>query len=79
MVLKGSVFSYSQGFRFIWDEIKVVFTTTSDCRLAKEMLLRVTKAAIGDYVVDYTKRSALKDQLFTTIVEEVANSDGRLE
>src|SRR5580693_7149605 len=23
-VLKGSVFNYSQGFRFIWDEIKVV-------------------------------------------------------
>jgi hypothetical protein len=32
-----------------------------------------------DYVVDYTKRSAMKDQLFTTIVEEVANSDRRIE
>jgi len=32
-----------------------------------------------DYVVDYTKRSAMKDQLFTKIVEEVANSNGRLE
>jgi hypothetical protein len=31
------------------------------------------------YVVDYTKRTAMKDQLFTKIVEEVANSDGRLE
>src|ERR1700749_1833850 len=30
-VLKGSVFNYSQGFRFIWDEIKVPLTATSDC------------------------------------------------
>src|SRR6202050_3748367 len=119
-VLKGSVFNYSQGFHFIWDEIKVLFTTTSDCQLAREMLLRVAKEAIGEYlveaqtswkamsynyrsanppleptaalavnggsleftvsyVVDYTKRTAMKDQLFTKIVEEVANSDGRLE
>ena len=32
-----------------------------------------------DYVVDYTKRSAMKDRLFTKVVEEVANSKGRLE
>jgi small-conductance mechanosensitive channel len=120
MVLKGSVFNYSQGFGFIWDEIKVLLTTTSDCRLAREMLLRVAKEAVGEYlveaqkswktvvdnyrsanpaleptvalvvnggsleftvgyVVDYTKRSAMKDQLFTKIVEEVASSNGRFE
>src|ERR1700727_1956623 len=119
-VLKGSVFNYSQGFHFIWDEIKVFFTTTTDCQLAREMLLRVAKEAIGEYlpraqtswkvisddyrsenppleptvalvvnsgsleftvsyVVDYTKRTAMKDQLFTKIVEEVANTNGRLE
>ncbi|MFZ0635804.1 MAG: mechanosensitive ion channel domain-containing protein [Candidatus Acidiferrales bacterium] len=119
-VLKGSVFNYSQGFQFIWDEIKVVFTTSSDCRLAKEMLLRAANDAIGeylaeakaswkvvsdnfrsanppleptvslavnagsleftvDYVVDYSKRTAMIDRLFTRIVQEVANSDGRLE
>jgi small-conductance mechanosensitive channel len=119
-VLKGPVFNYSQGFRFIWDEIKVVFTITSDCQLAREILLRVAKEAIGEYldeaqnswkeiaenyqsakpslepnvtlvvnagsldfavsyVVDYTKRTAMKDQLFTKIVEEVAKSKGRLE
>jgi len=118
-VLKGSVFNYSQGFRFIWDEIKVVFTTSSDCEFAREMLLRITTETIGDYlveariswkevsdnfrsenpplepnvalvveagslgfsvsyVVDYAKRTAMKDQLFTKIVKEVANSDGRL-
>jgi small-conductance mechanosensitive channel len=119
-VLKGTVFNYSQGFRFIWDEIKVLFTTTSDCQFAREMLLRVAKDAIGEYlveaqrswkemsdnyrnenppleptaalvvnagsleftvsyVVDYTKRTAMKDQLFTKVVEEVSKSNGRLE
>ena len=31
------------------------------------------------YVVDYTKRTAMKDQLFTKIMEEVSNSNGQLE
>ena len=119
-VLKGSVFNYSQGFRFIWDEIKVVLTGTSDSQLARAMLLRVAKGAIGEYlfeaqsswktisenyqsenppleptvalvvnsgsleftvsyVVDYTKRTAMQDQLFTKIAEEVAGSNGRLK
>ena len=118
-VLKGPVFNYSQGFQFIWDEIKARFTTSSDCQLSREMLLRAAKEAIGEYmveaqtswkamsdnyrsanpplepivalavnagsleftvsyVVDYTKRTTMKDQLFTKIVEEVANSHGRL-
>ena len=119
-VLKGTVFNYSQGFQFIWDEIKVQFTNTSDCQFAREMLLRVAKESIGDYliqaeaswkyvtdnfriansslepivtlvvnnaslefglsyVVDYTKRTAKEDELFTKIVEEVAKSHGRLQ
>jgi small-conductance mechanosensitive channel len=119
-VLKGTVFNYSQGFQFIWDEIKVQFTNTSDCQFAREMLLRVAKESIGDYlieaqvswkyisdnfqiansslepivrlvvnnallefglsyVVDYTKRTAKQDELFTKIVEEVAKSNGRLQ
>src|SRR6202044_2923901 len=120
IVLRGSIFNYSQGFRFVWDEINVLFKITSDCQLAKAMLLRAANEAIGEYlveaqrswkvmsdnyqsanppleptvalvvnagsleftvsyVVNYTKRTAMKDQLFTKIVEEVANSDGRLE
>jgi hypothetical protein len=31
------------------------------------------------YVVDYTKRTAMQDQLFTKIAEEVAGSNGRLK
>jgi small-conductance mechanosensitive channel len=119
IVLKSPVFNYSQGFRFIWDEIKVLFTTASDCQLAREMLLRAAKESIGEYlieaqtswkvmsdyyrganppleptvtlavnsgsfefsvsyVVDYTKRTAMQDRLFSKIVQEVANSNGRL-
>jgi small-conductance mechanosensitive channel len=119
-VLKGTVFNYSHGFRFIWDEIKVLLTAASDCKLARGMLCRVAKEAIGEYlleaqtswkaisdnyrsanppleptvalvvnagsleftvsyVVDYTRRTAMQDQLFTKIVEEIANSKGRLQ
>jgi small-conductance mechanosensitive channel len=118
-VLKGSVFNYSQGFRFIWDQIKVVLTITSDAALARAMLLRVANEVIGEYlveaqnswnavsddyrtenppiepvvalavnaasleftvnyVVDYTKRTIMLDRLFTKIVDEIANSKGRL-
>src|SRR6202790_3929922 len=52
IVLKGSVFNYSQGFQFVWDEIKVLFTTTSDCQFAREMLLRVANESIGEYLVE---------------------------
>jgi small-conductance mechanosensitive channel len=119
-VLKGTVFNYSQGFQFLWDEIKLLFTTTSDCHYAREMLMRVARESIGEYlieaqvswkvvsdnfkilkpplepivtlnvnngslefglsyVVDYTKRTAKQDELFSKIVEEVANSNGRLQ
>src|SRR6202034_1364355 len=119
-VLKGSVFNYSQGFQFVWDEIKVLFTTTSDCQFAREMLLQVAKEATGEYlveaqtswkvisdnyrsenpplepavalvvnggsleftvsyVIDYTKRTTMKDRLFMKIAEEVSSSEGRLQ
>jgi small-conductance mechanosensitive channel len=119
-VLKGSVFNYSQGFQFIWDEIKVVLTTGSDCEFAREVLMRIATETVGDYlpeaeaswkvvteyyetvnpplkptitlgvnggnfefavsyIVDYTKRTAVQDQLFTKIAKEVAKSDGRLQ
>lgn len=119
-VLKATVFNYSQGFQFIWDEIKIVLSTASDCQLARETLLRLAKEAVGDYlveakaswkmisdniqtaspllepcvslvvnagalefsisyVVDYTKRTAMKDRLFSTIAEEVAKSNGKLQ
>jgi small-conductance mechanosensitive channel len=119
-VLKGSVFNYSQGFPFVWDQIKVVFTTSCDFQFARDMLARVAREAIGDYLLEartswkvvsdyyetvspsleptvtlvvnagnlefdvsyvahYTKRTAMQDQLFTKIVDEVAKSNGRLQ
>ena len=118
-VLKGPVFNYSQGFRFVWDEIKIRLTSQSDHQLAREMLLLVAKETVNDYlveaqgswkqitenyrienplleptvtlqasggtlefsvsyIVDYTRRTIVKDQLFTKIVDQVANSNGRL-
>jgi len=119
-VLKGAVFNYSQGFRFVWDEVKARLTYESDHIQARQMLQRVPEETVTDYVVeahnswkgvaenyrienpsleptvtlvvrdgalefsvsyivDYTKRTAIKDQLFTKIVDEVANSNGRLQ
>jgi small-conductance mechanosensitive channel len=119
-VIKGPVFNYSQGFRFVWDEIKVPLKAGSDRILAKEMLLRVANEAVANYlmdaekswkditdnykienprlqptvtlvvnsgsleftvsyIVDYTKRTTMKDQLFTTIVDEIAKSNGQLD
>ena len=119
-VLKANVFNYSQGFRFIWDEIKVVLTTASDCQFARETFLRLTKEAMGDYlveakgtwrmvsedirtanppldptvwlvvnngalefsisyVVDYTKRTAMKDRLFEAIAHEVAKNNTKMQ
>jgi Mechanosensitive ion channel len=119
-VLRGSVFNYSQGFRFVWDQIKVAITATSDYQFARDTFLRLAKEAVGgylveaqaswkavsdnyqsanppleptvalavtggsieftiSYVVDYAKRTAMKDQLFTKILHEVTHSNGRLE
>jgi small-conductance mechanosensitive channel len=119
LVLKGLVFNYSQGFRFVWDEIKIRLTSGSDHQHAREMLLRVATETVSDYlvqahaswkrvvenyqiehplleptvtlqasdgslefslsyIVDYTKRTIVKDQLFTRIVDEIVNSDRKL-
>jgi small-conductance mechanosensitive channel len=51
-VLKGPVFNYSQGFRFVWDEIKVLLTTNSDQHLAREVLLRVAKEIVAGYMAE---------------------------
>jgi hypothetical protein len=53
-----------------------------DPLLAPSVTLVVTGEALEfsvSYIVDYTKRTALKDQLFTKIVDQVAKSKGRLQ
>lgn len=51
-VLKGPIFNYSQGFRFIWDEIKVPLVVNSDQHLAREILLRVAKDNVASYLAE---------------------------
>jgi len=118
-VLKGFVFNYSQGFRFVWDEVKIRLAFESNHLHAREVLLRLAKETVTDnlleaqtswnriaenyqietpvleptvtlvisdgsldfslsYPVAYTKRTVVKDQLFTKILDEIANSKGRL-
>lgn len=62
-VLKGPVFNYSQGFRFVWDEIKVPLTAQSDHRLAKEVLLRIANETLADHLVEekYTWEKVAED------------------
>jgi len=120
VVLKGLVFNYSQGFRFVWDEVRIRLTSESDHQHTREMLLRVAKETVSDYLVeaqgawkqivenyrienpvleptvtlqagggslefslsylvDYARRTTVKDRLFTKIVDEVASSEGRLQ
>lgn len=49
-VLKGQVFNYSQGFRFLWDEIKIPLTADSNLELGRDMLLRCAKEVVSDYL-----------------------------
>jgi len=119
-VIKGPVFNYSQGFRFVWDEIKLRFTLDSDHVFTREMLLQIAREQVSDYVakteeawehvtddfrianlrreptvtlvvvdgayleftvsyvVDYLKRTVMKDQLFTRILEEVNKNDSKV-
>jgi small-conductance mechanosensitive channel len=51
-VLKGPVFNYSQGFRFVWDEIKVPLTAQSDHHLAREMLLAVADETVAHFLAE---------------------------
>ena len=51
-VLKGPIFNYSQGFRFIWDEIKVPLVVNSDQHLAREILLQVAKDNVASYLAE---------------------------
>ena len=119
-VIKGPVFNYSQGFRFVWDEIKLRFTLDSDHVFARKMLLQIAQENVSDYVaktekiwehvtddfrianlrreptvtlvvvdgayleftvtyvVDYLKRTIMKDQLFTRILEAVNQNDSKV-
>jgi small-conductance mechanosensitive channel len=48
LVLKGPVYNFTQGFRFVWDEIKVSLTAQSDHRLAKSMLMAIAEEVVAE-------------------------------
>jgi len=50
LVIKGPVFNYTQGFRFVWDEIKVVLTAQSDHSLAREMLVGIAEETVAHFL-----------------------------
>jgi small-conductance mechanosensitive channel len=49
-VLKGQVFNYSQGFPFVWDEIRIQLSSSSDHDLARELLLSVGREIVKEYL-----------------------------
>jgi small-conductance mechanosensitive channel len=66
-VLKGPVFNYSQGFQFLWDEIKVVLTTASDPQLARQIFTRIAREAIGDYLVEAERSWKAVSEYYETV------------
>ena len=55
-VFKEPVFNYSGDFPFLWDEITVPVTYTSDHRLAREILEKIIHTVIEEYSA-YAKRA----------------------
>lgn len=50
LVLKGPVFNFTQGVRFVWDEIKVTLTPQSDHTLARTMLLEIAQETVAEFM-----------------------------
>ena len=67
-VFKEPVFNYSGDFPFLWDEITVPVTYTSDHRLAREILEKIIHTVVEEYSA-YAKR-AWKDIVKKYLVEE---------
>jgi small-conductance mechanosensitive channel len=51
-VLKGPVFNYSRGFRFVWDEIRIPLTAQSDHQFARELFSRVVQETVGHFLTE---------------------------
>jgi small-conductance mechanosensitive channel len=49
-IFKEPVFNYSGNFPFLWDEIIIPVKHGSDRKLAREILERVAREVVGDYV-----------------------------
>lgn len=51
-VFKGPVYNYSNDFPFIWDEFNLPIRYGSDIELTKELIVRVAKEELSDYIND---------------------------
>jgi small-conductance mechanosensitive channel len=49
-VFKEPVFNYSADFPFLWDEITVPVKHGSDPQATKEIMLRIMRDVVGDYI-----------------------------
>jgi small-conductance mechanosensitive channel len=56
IVLKSPIFNYTQGFPFVWDEIRIQLSSSSDYNLARELLLSVGREAVKDYMQEAQRR-----------------------
>jgi len=80
-VTKESIGDYliqaQESWKYISDNFRI-----ANSSLEPIVTLAVNNASLElglSYVVDYTKRTAKQDELFTIIVAEVAKSNGRLQ
>lgn len=55
-VFKGPIKNYSMDFPFVWDELNILITYTSDAELAKTIIMN----SANELLCDYTKKSKAK-------------------
>jgi hypothetical protein len=80
-VAKAAIGEYLFGAQASWNEMRENYRSENP-PLEPTVALNVTAGGLEftvSYVVDYAKRTRMKDQLFTKIIKEVANSNGQLE
>jgi len=84
-VLKGFVFNYSQGFRFVWDEVKIRLAFESNHLHAREVLLRLAKETVTDNLLEAQtswNRIAENYRIETPVLEPTVTlviSDGSID
>lgn len=55
-VFKGPIKNYSMDFPFVWDELNILITYTSDAELAKTIIMN----SANELLLDYTEKSKAK-------------------
>ncbi|WP_424001032.1 mechanosensitive ion channel family protein [Maribacter sp. IgM3_T14_3] len=55
-VFKGPIKNYSMDFPFVWDELNILITYTSDAELAKTIMMN----SANELLLDYTEKSKAK-------------------